>query len=148
MFLKKIAIHFLKVQNEWVVFKYDLFSKNETIVFETIKKLNRKDCFTIIFKNFNNPSFTAYRVLKAKNVFFFILLDTIVYFSLSAKVHKIIKKLNLFWNLNKTEYLNKSHWSTIFRLLVLGRESLTAIYLSINRCFYTWLNLLLCIWLK
>ena len=37
-----IAIRFLKVQNEWVVFKNDrFFPKNETIVFENETKNDR-----------------------------------------------------------------------------------------------------------
>ena len=38
-FSKLIVIHFLKLQNEWVVFKNNrFFSENETIVFENETK--------------------------------------------------------------------------------------------------------------
>ena len=42
VFIKTIVIRFLKVQNEWVVFKNDCFSENETIVFEIDSKTNQK----------------------------------------------------------------------------------------------------------
>ena len=52
-----IVIRFLKVQNEWVVFKNDSFSDNETIVFENDQKTKQK---TIVFKTINNPTYTRF----------------------------------------------------------------------------------------
>ena len=50
-----MGIRFLKVQNEWIVFKTIFFYKNETIVFENDRKRNEKDPLTIVFKNDLQP---------------------------------------------------------------------------------------------
>ena len=50
-FSKAIVIRFLKVQNEWVVFKNDLFPKTKRSFLKTIENETKNDRLTIFFKN-------------------------------------------------------------------------------------------------
>ena len=45
-----IVICFLKVQNEWVVFKYDHFFQKKRLFLKTIEKRNKKRSFSDSFQ--------------------------------------------------------------------------------------------------
>ena len=57
-FVFKNFFYFLKVHNEWFVFKYNsFFSKNETIVYrEKNNKETKNYIFLSLLKTINNPS--------------------------------------------------------------------------------------------
>jgi len=51
-FSKRIVFRFLKVRNEWVVFKNDhFFRKRNNRFWKRLKNEAKKDCLTIVFKN-------------------------------------------------------------------------------------------------